>query len=46
MGLGVPVPAKPNIWVIVFVHGVGFWQIEEGSLAKIATGLGVNEENN
>ena len=31
MGLGVPIPAKSNIWVVVFVHGVRFWHIQEGS---------------
>ena len=31
MGLCVLIPAKSNIWVVVFVHGIGFGRIEEGS---------------
>ena len=25
MGLGVPIPAQPNSWVVVLLHGVVFW---------------------
>ena len=30
MGPHVLIPAKSNSWVVVFVHGAGFWQIQEG----------------
>ena len=31
MGPGVQIPAKSNSWVVVFLHGVRFWRIEERS---------------
>ena len=34
IGPGVPIPAKSNSWVVVWLHGVGFWQIQEGSEPK------------
>ena len=31
MGIGVPIPVTSNSWVVVLLHGVGLWWIQEGS---------------
>ena len=39
MGPGVPISAKSNSWVVVLLHGDGFWRIQEARGLGLTSGL-------